>query len=29
MSIVTYVYSGMSDRIDVLEKRIKDIEGNK
>jgi len=29
MSIVTYVYTGMSDRIDVLEKRIKDIEGNK
>ncbi|GEM_PF-3039400 len=29
MSIVTYVYSGMSDRIDVLEKRIKALEGDK
>ncbi len=29
MSIITYVFAQQSDRIDVLEKRIKDLEENK
>jgi hypothetical protein len=29
MSIITYAYSGMSDRIDILEQRIKDLGENK
>lgn len=29
MSIITYLFEQQSDRIDVLEKRIKDLGGNK
>jgi hypothetical protein len=29
MSIITYIFAQQSDRIDVLENRIKDLEDNK